>query len=242
MHRGWTSEYNLLMFDELGSTNDEAKRLAQSRPIGKFVLSAKKQTSGRGRYGRAWTSMSGNLFMSLLTSPELPIEIFAQSSFVAAISVHEALSSIIKDHQVSLKWPNDVLVDGAKIAGILLESIDEYLIVGIGVNVKRHPVIADRHTTSFTKLKYSDISADLVMDLIMQSFEYYYKVWMHDGFESIRHEWLLRAHKAGTVITINDGKVRLSGEFMDIDHMGSIRIKLTTGEIHTMSAGEVFFA
>jgi BirA family biotin operon repressor/biotin-[acetyl-CoA-carboxylase] ligase len=243
MNSEWTSNYNLLMFDEIDSTNDEAKRLARSQPIGNFVISAKKQTKGRGQYGREWDSSGSNLYMSILLQPDLPREIFSQCSFLSALSLYDVIHNLAKKQGIelnmSLKWPNDLLINEAKIAGILLESIGPYLIIGIGLNIEHHPVIQGRNTTSMKALGLACVTPQNMIDLIMQAFEGYYKTWLSKGFMPVRKLWLLRAHKLGSIITANDGKQRISGEFVDIDQMGAIRLKLANGAMHSMSAGEV---
>lgn len=248
MHSDWMSHYNLLMFNELDSTNLEAKKLASSAPIGNFVIWAKSQHAGRGRAGRQWESELGNLYMSILLQSEASIEDQAQVSFVSALSILDAIRSLGLDPSIDikLKWPNDVLVEGKKIAGILLESVKvgdkNYLIVGMGVNLDNHPEIKEKPATSIKALGLAYDSVEQILNLIMSSFEKYYGIW-HEGygFAKIRELWLARAYKLKEAITVSDGKQRISGIFEDLNQSGSIVLRLASGEVCTMSACEIFF-
>lgn len=256
MHSDWMNRYNLLMFNELGSTNIEAAKLASSAPIGNFVIWAKSQFAGKGRAGRQWESKEGNLYMSILLQSDAPIEDQAQVSFVASLSVADAISSLMHNPKaqvnksssvdVRLKWPNDVMVNDKKIAGILLESVKvgdkNYLIIGIGVNLDNHPDILDKPTSSLKLLDIAYISVEQILNLIMSSFEKYYNLW-HEGygFAKIRELWLAKAYKFKDTITVSDGKQRISGLFEDLDMAGSIMLRLTSGQICTLYSCEIFF-
>lgn len=247
MHSDWMSRYTLLMFNELDSTSLEANKLASSAPIGNFVIWAKSQTAGRGRTGRQWESKPGNLYMSILLPSEASVEDQAQVSFVAALSVLDAIqgeqSAAI---DIKLKWPNDVMVSGKKISGILLESAKvrgkNYLIIGIGVNLDNHPELKEKPATSMKASGLPYDSVEQILNLIMSAFEKYYGIWHESyGFAKIRELWLARAYKFKEAITVSDGKQRISGVFEDLDQSGSIVLCLASGETCTMSACEVFF-
>ena len=136
-------DYRLVTVDTVDSTNAEAKRLAaegeEKSPDGTIIW-AKEQTDGRGRRGRKWHSPPGNLYCSLILRPDVALAKAAELSFVAGLAVFDALGSVGEPgHQVHLKWPNDVLLNGGKVAGILLESIGDFLAIGIGVNLAHAP-------------------------------------------------------------------------------------------------------
>src|SRR5581483_4174921 len=119
------NDYHLLSYDELDSTNEEARRIAEGGGSHGAVVWAKRQTAGRGRMGRLWVSAEGNLFCSVLLAPKCNVDLAAQLSFVAAVAVAETLESIIPDGDaVNCKWPNDILLGSRKIGGILLESFE----------------------------------------------------------------------------------------------------------------------
>ncbi len=145
----WLRSFNLLMFDDIDSTNTEAKRLAECSVDGDFVIWAKSQNNGRGRAGKEWISEEGNLYMSLLLRPRCAFVHYSEISFVTAISVGEVIFDLVagcegfKEMTSGYKWPNDILVDGKKISGILLETLpysvsnseERWLIIGIGINI-----------------------------------------------------------------------------------------------------------
>jgi BirA family biotin operon repressor/biotin-[acetyl-CoA-carboxylase] ligase len=247
----WLKEYNLLIYEEVDSTNSEALRLARAGVEGNFVIWAQSQTRGRGRNGRTWLNGENNLFTSLLLSPDCKVDALPQISFVTAIAVHDAISNILKKNKitanVSLKWPNDILINEAKVAGILLESIyvravkRNYLVVGIGVNVNHAPIVETRAITCLKDIIGHELDTGQIFDKVIAYFDLYYKKWQEDGFIEIRKTWLKKAHNINNVITIDSGNNRVSGIFKDIDFSGAIRIKLACGRIYSLNAGEVFF-
>jgi BirA family transcriptional regulator, biotin operon repressor / biotin---[acetyl-CoA-carboxylase] ligase len=247
----WLKEYNLIIYEDIDSTNSEALRLAKAGVDGNFVIWAQNQTQGRGRNGRQWESVKNNLFTSILLSPDCKLESLSQLSFVTALAVHDAIASILKKNKITaelnLKWPNDVLVNGSKIAGILLESINvksfqrNYLVVGIGVNINTAPQIEGRSITCLKDILGQELEAGYVFNKVLAYFDLYYKKWQQEGFINIRKQWLKRAHNINNVITIDSGHNRVSGIFKDIDFNGAIRIKLACGRIYSLHAGEVFF-
>jgi len=247
----WLNKYNLLIFDQIDSSNAEAKRMIKAGVNEDFVIWANSQTQGRGRNDRVWVSEEGNLYLSLLLNPQANYNDLAQLSFIAALAVQDAIQNLAKEYDInlnmSLKWPNDVMVDDSKIAGILLESLHytryKYpaLIVGIGLNVNICPVIEDRKITSLKKLGFPDLEIGIILDKIVSIFDKYYCRWQQEGFIKFRKQWLRRAYKINHVITVASGKNRISGIFKDIDFNGAIRIRLAGGQICALSAGEVFF-
>src|SRR5271154_795990 len=115
------NDYHLLSFDALDSTNEEARRLANGGGCHGAVIWAKRQTEGKGRLGRVWISSEGNLFVSVLLQPDKPLKEFSQLSFVTAVAALEALEALIPEgRKLTCKWPNDILIDGRKLGGILL--------------------------------------------------------------------------------------------------------------------------
>jgi BirA family biotin operon repressor/biotin-[acetyl-CoA-carboxylase] ligase len=247
----WLKEYNLLIYEEIDSTNSEALRLAKAGVDGKFVIWAQSQTQGRGRNGRSWASEKDNLFTSILLSPDCKSEALPQLSFVTAIAVYDALANILKKHKstatLSLKWPNDILINDCKVAGILLESINvkavkrNYLVVGIGININNAPLIEGRKITCLKDVIGEELDSSYIFDKVLAYFDMYYKKWQSQGFIDIRKNWLKKAHNINNVVTIDSGSNRVSGIFKDIDFSGAIRIKLACGRIYSLHAGEVFF-
>ena len=142
-------------YENLDSTNEEARRLAEAGEAGPLWIVACEQSAGRGRRGREWVSSRGNLFATLLLRPGRAADVCAQLSFVAALATGDAVASFAPSARIALKWPNDVLLDGHKVAGILLESAGsaggcavEWLAVGIGMNLANYPAGTDMPATS----------------------------------------------------------------------------------------------
>ena len=135
----------LIERDTVGSTNTEALALAQAGERGPLWITARRQNAGRGRRGRVWVSEPGNLYASLLLSDPSPPDRAAELSFVAALAVHDAVTSLIAraPARLSLKWPNDLLFDGKKFAGILIEGEGPAVVIGVGVNCAHHPKDTD---------------------------------------------------------------------------------------------------
>jgi len=237
--------YRLVAVEECGSTNDEAKALAQAgAPEGTLVW-ARRQTGGRGRRGRVWASPEGNLYMTLVLRPRVPPAQAAQVSFVAAVALAEAVGSLIPGAP-KLKWPNDVLVDGAKIAGILLESEPgpggaiDWVVLGMGVNVAHFPPGLEYAATSIGAAGSPHVGVEAVLERFAGSFAVWYNRWQGQGFAPVRAAWLTAAAGLGGPIT-----VRLSGEsfkarFADLDGEGALMAETDTG-LRRVTAGDVFF-
>lgn len=244
----WLQRFKLLTFDEIDSTNSEALRLAKVGANQNHVIWAEKQTGGRGRYGRIWCSEPDNLYMSILLKSDDFFWGQSQLSFVASLSVYEAIKTIAEEQNIALdmrlKWPNDIVINGVKASGILLEAIkynnSQYLVIGIGVNINNAPVLQDRKTMSLCEANLRASVSD-VLDAVMNSFITYYDLWRNEGFLKIRELWLDRSYKQGDMIRFTDGIKVIEGSFIDIDDHGYIRIKLSSGRIYRQGTGEVFF-
>ena len=246
--RDWFSYYNLLIFDEIDSTNDEAKRLAREGVLGDFIVWAKKQTKGKGRYGKQWISPEDNLYLSILQSTITDPERAAQLSFVTAVAVGEAVISLTSTDALSYKWPNDILLNGKKLGGILLESENsssgnklDFLVIGVGINIKDFPGKVDMPATSLLAEGYPDVMSDQLLDRIMQYFCAWLSEWQKNGFKKVREAWLKHAVNRGKVITVNTPTERLSGVFETLSEDGALELKLAGGQTCFISSGEVFF-
>lgn len=241
----WPAGYGLKEFDEIDSTNEEARRLAARGESGPLWISAGRQTAGRGRRGRSWVSPTGNLSATLLLAPRKPASECAQLSFAAALAASDAVASFGADTRV--KWPNDVLVNGAKIAGILLESASQggadpaWLAIGIGINLKQHPSDTEFPATS---LPAQGLAAPGPRDGLLHlaaSFAGWYELWRADGFSPIRDAWLARAAGLGTRIRARLQNEETMGIFEGIDANGALLLRETQDRVRVIAAGEVFF-
>jgi len=239
------SFYRLVAHERIASTSDEAKRLAaEGAPAGTLVW-ARVQTAGRGRQGRGWVSPAGNLFASLILRPAVPVATAAQLGFVAALAVADACRALAPDAAIRLKWPNDVLLAGRKLAGLLLESQSrsegalDWLVLGIGVNLATYPVEVEYPATALAATG-ADASPEAMLAALAASFLAWYERWRDGaGFATIRAEWLGRAEGLNQPI-----RVRLPGEtregvFAGLDTDGALLLDTGTGR-QRIAAGEVF--
>src|SRR5882757_1318312 len=187
-------------YDELDSTNAEARRRAEAGSPGPVWITAARQTAGRGRRGRAWSTETGNLAATLLTTTDVPAAEAAQLSFVAALAACDLADTCLGPGAARLKWPNDVLVFGRKAVGILVESGSRpdgrlWLAVGIGVNLAHAPGGTERPATSFAEHMPGPPPKPLdAVEVLAGRFETWRKLWATQGFSPIAQGWTARAH------------------------------------------------
>jgi BirA family biotin operon repressor/biotin-[acetyl-CoA-carboxylase] ligase len=230
--------YGLKEFVEIDSTNEEARRLALTGERGPLWLLAAQQSAGRGRQGRVWQGGEGNLFATLLITPRRVKAEWAQLSFAAAIAVADTVGPFVPG--VTLKWPNDVLVGGHKLAGILLETAGEALAIGIGVNLAHHPENTDLPAISLKALGAQPPSPRRALDLLAGHFAQWYDAWEQTGFAPVREAWLARATGLGSRIRARlPGKDHV-GVFVGLDDKGALLLKEGNG-IRALAAAEVYF-
>lgn len=230
--------FDLVALSSVDSTNNHAKSLARGGAAAFTVVTAKEQTAGRGRQGNTWTSCPGNLYMSVVLRPDLDAASTGQISFLAAVALAEALQEWLPDAvDMKLKWPNDLLLNGKKAAGILLEAESDWLVVGIGVNVAGAPEGA-------ASLKDFGVMADsgAVLEKLCQRLKSLYDVWKKSGFEPVRGEWLRYAYNIGQTINVRLPKETFAGKFVGIDGAGALQVELQDGSLRHVSSGEVFAA
>ena len=239
----WPQGYGLIRLDEVDSTNSHARRLAEAGGAqhGPVWITAQRQTAGRGRRGRAWSSAEGNLAATLLLTP--PPD-FAQLSFAAALAVADMAAAFAPGAAIAVKWPNDVLADGRKLAGILLESGMQggtaWLAIGIGVNLASHPEGTEFPATSLAALDITPPSPPDALSVLAARFAHWYDAWMRDGFDSVRSAWLARAGGLGTAIRARLPHETRQGVFEGIDASGALLLN-EQGRVRAIAAGEVFF-
>jgi BirA family biotin operon repressor/biotin-[acetyl-CoA-carboxylase] ligase len=225
----------------IDSTNDEARRLAESGHGHGTVVSATEQTAGRGRRGRPWSSPPGNLFCSLLLDPGAAPGAAPQLTFVAAVALRDALAELAPAGDFRVKWPNDILCNGAKIAGMLLEQAGTLVILGVGANIVWHPDTALYPATCLKRIGSGASAADVVIGFCAQLARRYDQ-WRQQGFAAIRADWLAGAKGIGEPVTarLADGS-ELTGIFRDLDADGALQLQLADGRLHRVVAGDVFF-
>jgi len=245
------SGYNLRTHVEIDSTNEEARRLASSGEAGPTWIVTESQTAGRGRRGRTWVSPVGNLMCTLLMRPGCSPAKAAELSFVAGLALHAAASSLMPPEfvdTITLKWPNDLLIDGKKASGILLESESDgsahvaWLAIGIGLNLAHFPDDTPYPATSIAAECGRTPSIEQALSALATSFEHWVRLWQApDGFEAIRRAWLARARGVGQVITVRLSNEEIEGTFEDLASDGALQLRLTDHSLRSVSAGDVFF-
>lgn len=242
-----SSAYTLLEFETLGSTNTYAKEIAlYPATKDKTVVLTYNQTAGRGRHGNQWVSKGGNLYTTILLKPEKMSALSAgQMSFVTSLAVFQTLRQFLPETvSVQTKWPNDILVNGKKICGILLESefmgsFTKFLVIGMGVNLSDKPDLDT--ATSFTELLGNAIPVEEFLPALIKNFDSLYHLFLKNGFEAIRHEWLSHAAYKGQTIKVRLPEETFHATFLDIDETGQLVVELENGEKRKVSSGEVFF-
>jgi BirA family biotin operon repressor/biotin-[acetyl-CoA-carboxylase] ligase len=237
----------VVVYDEIDSTNAEARRRAEAGETGPLWITAAVQTAGRGRRGRAWETGSGNLAATYLVRTTKPAGEAAQVSFVAALAVADLAATYVPASLVTLKWPNDPLIAGRKAAGILIESGPHpagglWLAVGCGVNLATPPDNPDRPATAFTAHMRAPPPTPLdALQTLAASFETWRTLWETSGFPPIAEAWTARAHGLGQTCTARLPAETVSGIAEGLDPDGALRLRTSAGIVRRITAGDVFF-
>lgn len=237
----------VVVLDEIDSTNAEARRRAEAGEVGPIWLLGLRQTAGRGRRGRAWETGDGNLAATLLFSTDKPPAEAAQVSFVAALAVADLLAAYAPPSRVSLKWPNDPMLGGVKVSGILVESGAHptgglWIAVGIGVNLVRAPIQSERSATTLAAHRTAPPPSSLeAIEVLAKAFERWSKVWLSLGFPAIADAWTSRAHGLGEHCVARLGTETVEGVAEGLDGDGALRLRLPDGRLRRITAGDVFF-
>ena len=232
--------------DQLASTNDEAVRLAAAGAPAGLVVSAAEQSRGRGRHGRTWASPRGNLYASVVLRPDCAMTAAAQLSLVAGLALGEALALLgPPDLDLALKWPNDVLIGGAKTAGVLLEGTSDaegraaWVVIGTGVNLASCPGDTPYPATCLARAGFPALSPETVLAAYLDALDRWYGRWQGGGFGTIRQAWLARAFRFGGEIRVGLERAELRGRFLDLTDTGSLLLEQPGGRRREIAAGEV---
>lgn len=240
-------------FDALDSTNAEARRRAEAGWTDPVWIAARRQTAGRGRRGREWESPTGNLYATLLTLTDKPPAEAAQVSFVAALAVNEFVDGWMIhagdfETRSRVKWPNDVLIDGRKVSGILVESGRApdgrlWLAVGVGVNLAQAPVAPERPATRLADWLRGvpPPSPEEALHSLAGAYAGWSTPWERHGFKIIRSAWLDKAYGMGRPCTARLGAETIEGVAEGLDASGALQLRLPSGALRSIAAGEVFF-
>jgi len=208
--------------------------LAREGALEGLWLRADAQTGGRGRQGRGWASPPGNLHASTLVrvQPEDPSA--PTLALVAAVALHEVVA--VYAPAVQIKWPNDLVFDGAKLAGILLERQGNAVIVGFGVNLAHHPEDLARPATSLAALAGMSPEPAPFLEILARNFSRWLAEWRLEGLAPVRAAWLAAAHPLGTPLSTHEGE----GLFEGLDESGALMLGLPGGALRVIHAGDVF--
>jgi BirA family transcriptional regulator, biotin operon repressor / biotin---[acetyl-CoA-carboxylase] ligase len=224
-----TEQFIVRHLEQIGSTNDEARRMANEGAPHGTVVHADEQTAGRGRFTHKWFSPPGNLYLSILLRAGQPAARTAELSLLASLAVADTVEALLpRQTRTLLKWPNDVLVSGAKIAGILLEQIDSATIVGIGLNVLQAPSMGAYKATTIVA-NGGIASVDGSRDILLDRFGHHLSAWRAGGFSPIRDQWLRRSYPIGAAIRANVGGQPIAGEFAGLDLDGALLLDTPAG-------------
>ena len=238
----------VLRFDTLDSTNAEARRQAEAAEGGPLWITAAVQTAGRGRRGRAWSTERGNLAATLLTTTHRPPAEAAQVSFVTALAVAELAARFAPEALVRLKWPNDVLLAGDKVCGVLIESGPRtggglWLAIGMGVNLAHAPTGTERPAAALADHLRPELmrapTPDEALAVLSEAFARWSAVWERDGFAAVADAWSARAD-LGVRVAARLPNETLEGVAEALEPDGALRLRLDDGAARRITAGDVF--
>lgn len=239
--------YKALYYDQVTSTNDVAKEIARNSQEENLVIIARTQTHGRGRHGRQWVSPRGGIWLSILLRPRTTQKVTARLTLITASAVIKAIQNTL-GLEAEVKWPNDILLNGKKLCGILTETstkedVADYVIIGIGINAN---IDLDSFPATFqnslTTLKHElsrEIDSEKLITNLLQNFEQRYKRLQQGEWDALRIEWKSQARFLGKQVEVTSFAEILAGKALDIDECGALIIRQENGELKKIAAGDV---
>jgi BirA family transcriptional regulator, biotin operon repressor / biotin---[acetyl-CoA-carboxylase] ligase len=238
--------YAVRYYEAVGSTNDEAKTAAREGAVDGSVFWSGHQSAGRGTHGREWHTQPGNLAVSIVKRPRIPISFASQGALVTAVALASALPELgVASVRIRLKWPNDVLVDGAKISGILLEGEAEgpatrWLVVGTGLNLAHHPSDTRHPATNLAALGLK-VPAEVALCAYLAAFDLWWSRWRRYDFQIIATAWAARTlHKPGDLLRITQGRELLEVTYYGLAPDGALVVRGADGLEKRIVSGEIF--
>lgn len=244
-------DYTLFHLNTIDSTNEEAKRMLGSgyrSPTKNFIVMAEKQTAGRGRKGRNWVSEKGNLYCTFVIEPSLSSSQCPLLSFVTLVALKKAIEPYINRGKISYKWPNDLLVDDKKIAGILLEMDyvqgkrgQHVIVVGIGLNINSFPTNIEYEATKLSDYTDQTIALTPLIYRLIEQFDVHKCLLEQGKFSQIRDLWIQNAKGIGSRIEVRLANQHYYGIFERLGQAGELVLLLENGEKKQIVAGDVFF-
>jgi BirA family biotin operon repressor/biotin-[acetyl-CoA-carboxylase] ligase len=246
----WPAGVGRIVLATTDSTMAEAARQAPALSTPTWIC-ALEQTAARGRRGRPWVSPQGNFAASLVLRPDGPPGHAALRSFVAALALRDALAAITRRPEaLALKWPNDVLLNGGKVAGILLESAGsggriDMLVIGIGVNLAAAPAAAEVEPGAVRPVSVAGetgvtVAPEALLDHIAPAYDRWERVFTDQGFAPIRAEWMRHAARRGETLTARTPRESVTGTFTDVDNDGQLVLETAHGP-RRIAAADIFF-
>ncbi|GAA3871144.1 biotin--[acetyl-CoA-carboxylase] ligase [Celeribacter arenosi] len=241
----WPTGVGRNVLASVDSTMSEAARVAASGVFPQWIL-AHEQTAAHGRRGRAWQMPAGNFAATYLMYPNEPPDRIALRSFVAALALYDAFVAVAgRPDPFSLKWPNDVLLNGGKVAGILLERGSSHLAIGIGVNLLQAPRVDQLEAEATAPVSLVDgtgvrVSPEEFLDLLAPSYAAHEATFVTYGFGPIRSAWLNRAARLGQPVRARTMTAEHHGTFETVDEAGNLVLKTPQGTL-SIPAAEVYF-
>ena len=237
-----------MVFDQLDSTNDEAKRRAVLGAPDGLVIWARQQHAGRGRLGRKWVSALGNLFISVLVKRNYALKRMAHLSFLASVAMRDALLDLNKLVQpLEFKWPNDLLLGGEKVCGHLLETVpvmshENAVIIGTGVNVAHAPETGLYPTTSLAKMGGGNLSVESLIEAYLAHFQLWLTRWDQAGFGPVHESFMQHLSGKGSKIVAHLSDARkIDGIIWQMDMDGALVLRQEDGIFTKITAGDIFF-
>jgi BirA family biotin operon repressor/biotin-[acetyl-CoA-carboxylase] ligase len=238
-------QFRLECHEVLESTSSLVKQRAEDGAAEGLAIQALRQSAGRGRQGRGWESPAGNLYVSVLLRPAVPLRDAPQWSFVAAVALAETLNGLLPEaSKLSLKWPNDLLLQGAKAAGILVETgiapshALDWICIGIGVNIMSKPNLPDRPTACLAEYLAAPPAPEALAQSLLVSLAHWHDVRLQQGFAPIREAWLRHAPAMGAPISLKRDGALLEGAFAGLSPEGGLLLAKGR-EVQLILAGEI---
>jgi len=238
-------QFRLECHEVLESTSSLVKQRAEDGAAEGLAIQALRQSAGRGRQGRGWDSPAGNLYISVLLRPAVPLRDAPQWSFVAAVALAETLKALLPEAAtLKLKWPNDLLLQGAKAAGILVETgiapshALDWICIGIGVNIRSKPNLPDRPTACLAEYLAAPPAPEALAQSLLVSLAHWHDVRLQQGFAPIREAWLRHAPAMGAPISLKRDGALLEGAFAGLSPEGGLLLAKGR-EVQLILAGEI---
>jgi BirA family biotin operon repressor/biotin-[acetyl-CoA-carboxylase] ligase len=231
----------LVFYDQVDSTNSEAKRLASGGRQTEFAVRAAMQTAGKGRFNRVWQTLTGNLALTIVVKPSTVLALQPTIALMNGLAIFDLVKRYVSDrHALALKWPNDILIDGAKVSGTLIEAEGGAVYVGIGINIATKPQGLPYPTAALSE--FAEIDITVLTQELLEIWLAYYRRWDTEGFGPLMPSYNSKLYKIGEVMRFaldRDKANWISGLCMGVNVNGQLLTRDETGQTSAHSAGDV---